>query len=46
MLPENCVCQIPMNFTVNGAYRNDNNLICIRSKNMADDDTIEFESCS
>jgi phosphatidylserine/phosphatidylglycerophosphate/cardiolipin synthase-like enzyme len=37
------VCTGSMNFTVNGAYRNDNNLICIRSKNMADDYTTEFE---
>jgi phosphatidylserine/phosphatidylglycerophosphate/cardiolipin synthase-like enzyme len=37
------VCTGSMNFTVNGAYRNDNNLICIRSKNLADDYTTEFE---
>jgi len=37
------VCTGSMNFTVNGAYRNDNNLICIRPKNMADDYTTEFE---
>jgi len=37
------VCTGSMNFTVNGAYRNDNNLICVRSKNLADDYTTEFE---
>jgi len=37
------VCTGSMNFTVNGAYRNDNNLICIRSKNIAEDYTTEFE---
>jgi phosphatidylserine/phosphatidylglycerophosphate/cardiolipin synthase-like enzyme len=32
-----------MNFTVNGAYRNDNNLIHIRSSKLAENYTIEFE---
>ncbi len=32
-----------MNFTVNGAYRNDNNLIRIRSSLLAQDYTSEFE---
>ncbi len=32
-----------MNFTVNGAYRNDNNLIHIRSSQLAENYTIEFE---
>ncbi len=32
-----------MNFTVNGGYRNDNNLIHIRSSRLAENYTIEFE---
>jgi len=32
-----------MNFTVNGAYRNDNNLIHIRSSKLAENYTAEFE---
>lgn len=32
-----------MNFTVNGAYRNDNNLIHIRSSQLAENFTTEFE---
>jgi phosphatidylserine/phosphatidylglycerophosphate/cardiolipin synthase-like enzyme len=32
-----------MNFTVNGAYRNDNNLIHIRSSHLAENFTVEFE---
>ena len=32
-----------MNFTVNGAYRNDNNLIHIRSTKLAENFTAEFE---
>jgi phosphatidylserine/phosphatidylglycerophosphate/cardiolipin synthase-like enzyme len=32
-----------MNFTINGAYRNDNNLIRIRSTRMAENFTSEFE---
>ncbi len=32
-----------MNFTVNGAYRNDNNLIHIRSTKLAENFTSEFE---
>ena len=32
-----------MNFTVNGAYRNDNNLIHIRSSQLAENYTVEFE---
>lgn len=32
-----------MNFTVNGAYRNDNNLIHIRSSQLAQNYTTEFE---
>jgi phosphatidylserine/phosphatidylglycerophosphate/cardiolipin synthase-like enzyme len=32
-----------MNFTVNGAYRNDNNLIHIRSSKLAENFTTEFE---
>ncbi|MDH3943590.1 MAG: phospholipase D-like domain-containing protein, partial [Anaerolineae bacterium] len=32
-----------MNFTVNGAYRNDNNLIRIRSSRLAENFTAEFE---
>ena len=32
-----------MNFTVNGAYRNDNNLIHIRSNKLAENFTTEFE---
>jgi phosphatidylserine/phosphatidylglycerophosphate/cardiolipin synthase-like enzyme len=32
-----------MNFTVNGAYRNDNNLIQIRSSQLAENYTSEFE---
>ena len=32
-----------MNFTVNGAYRNDNNLIHIRSSKLAENFTAEFE---
>lgn len=32
-----------MNFTVNGAYRNDNNLIHIRSTRLAENFTTEFE---
>jgi phosphatidylserine/phosphatidylglycerophosphate/cardiolipin synthase-like enzyme len=32
-----------MNFTVNGAYRNDNNLIHIRSSQLAENYTREFE---
>ena len=32
-----------MNFTVNGAYRNDNNLIHIRSTKLAENYTSEFE---
>jgi phosphatidylserine/phosphatidylglycerophosphate/cardiolipin synthase-like enzyme len=32
-----------MNFTVNGAYRNDNNLIHIRSSKLAENYTSEFE---
>jgi phosphatidylserine/phosphatidylglycerophosphate/cardiolipin synthase-like enzyme len=32
-----------MNFTVNGAYRNDNNLIHIRSTKLAENFTTEFE---
>lgn len=32
-----------MNFTVNGAYRNDNNLLRVRSTRLAQDYTAEFE---
>lgn len=32
-----------MNFTVNGAYRNDNNLVWVRSSRLAEDYTVEFE---
>ena len=32
-----------MNFTMNGAYRNDNNLLRIRSRRVAEDYTREFE---
>ncbi len=32
-----------MNFTVNGAYRNDNNLIHISSSKLAENYTVEFE---
>ncbi len=32
-----------MNLTLNGAYRNDNNLIRLRSKRLADNYTTEFE---
>lgn len=32
-----------MNFTVHGAYRNDNNLVHIRSRKMAKNFTVEFE---
>jgi phosphatidylserine/phosphatidylglycerophosphate/cardiolipin synthase-like enzyme len=32
-----------MNFTINGAYRNDNNLIRIRSTQLAENYTTEFE---
>lgn len=32
-----------MNFTLNGAYRNNNNLICIRSSKIAENFTNEFE---
>lgn len=32
-----------MNLTVNGAYRNDNNLIRMRSSRLAEDYTVEFE---
>ena len=32
-----------MNFTVNGAYRNDNNLIHIRSTKLAENYTVEFD---
>jgi len=32
-----------MNLTVNGAYRSDNNLICIRSFELAQDYLVEFE---
>jgi hypothetical protein len=32
-----------MNFTVNGAYRSDNNLIRIRSADLAQDYLVEFE---
>ena len=32
-----------MNFTVNGAYRNDNNLVHIRSTKLAENYTFEFE---
>jgi phosphatidylserine/phosphatidylglycerophosphate/cardiolipin synthase-like enzyme len=32
-----------MNFTINGAYRNDNNLIHIRSSKLAENFTTEFE---
>ena len=32
-----------MNMTVSGAYRNDNNLVCIRSSELAADYTREFE---
>jgi len=32
-----------MNFTINGAYYNDNNLICIRSSPLAENFTTEFE---
>lgn len=32
-----------MNFTINDAYRNNNHLICIRSKQLAADYTTEFE---
>ncbi|MGD8813544.1 MAG: phospholipase D-like domain-containing protein [Anaerolineales bacterium] len=32
-----------MNMTVSGAYRNDNNLVCIRSPELAADYTREFE---
>ncbi|UCD43298.1 MAG: phospholipase [Chloroflexota bacterium] len=32
-----------MNFTVNGAYRSDNNLIRIRSPDLAEDYLVEFE---
>ena len=31
-----------MNYTANDAYRNDNNLICIRSTKLAEDYTVEF----
>jgi phosphatidylserine/phosphatidylglycerophosphate/cardiolipin synthase-like enzyme len=31
-----------MNFTVNGAYRSDNNLIRIRSTELAQDYLVEF----
>jgi phosphatidylserine/phosphatidylglycerophosphate/cardiolipin synthase-like enzyme len=32
-----------MNFTINGAYRNDNNLVRIRSSKLAENYTVEFE---
>ena len=32
-----------MNFTVNGAYRSDNNLIRVRSAEMAENYLVEFE---
>jgi len=32
-----------MNLTVNGAYRNDNNLVWVQSANLAEDYTVEFE---
>lgn len=32
-----------MNFTINGAYRNDNNLVRVRSAQLAEDYTREFE---
>ena len=32
-----------MNFTINGAYRNDNNLVHIRSSKLAENYTVEFE---
>jgi phosphatidylserine/phosphatidylglycerophosphate/cardiolipin synthase-like enzyme len=32
-----------MNFTVNGAYRNDNNLVRVRSSRLAEDYLVEFE---
>ena len=32
-----------MNFTINGAYRNNNNLICIRSSRIAENFSTEFE---
>jgi phosphatidylserine/phosphatidylglycerophosphate/cardiolipin synthase-like enzyme len=35
--------QLPMNFIVNGAYRSDNNLIRIRSQELAEDFLVEFE---
>ena len=34
---------VPQHFTVNGAYRNDNNLIHLRSTKLAENFTIEFE---
>jgi phosphatidylserine/phosphatidylglycerophosphate/cardiolipin synthase-like enzyme len=37
------VCTGSMNFTINGAYYNDNNLICIRSSPLAENYTTEFE---
>lgn len=37
------VCTGSMNFTLNGAYRNNNNLICIRSAVLAKDYLHEFE---
>ncbi len=32
-----------MNFTVNGAYRSDNNLVRVRSQDLAEDYLVEFE---
>ena len=32
-----------MNYTINGAYHNDNNLVRVRSNRLADNYTAEFE---
>jgi phosphatidylserine/phosphatidylglycerophosphate/cardiolipin synthase-like enzyme len=37
------VCSGSMNYTVSEAYRNNNNLICIRASRLAQDYTTEFE---
>lgn len=37
------VCTGSMNYTVSEAYRNNNNLVCIRSSRLAEDYTAEFE---
>lgn len=37
------VCTGSMNYTVSESYRNNNNLICIRSSRLAEDYTVEFE---